>query len=72
VVVGTLVAFATGILAIAWLLRFLRTRSTLVFVVYRLLLGGLLLFLLGTGRMAPTPESAAMPPSHAAVGHSGE
>ena len=40
VVVGTVVAFVTGILAIAWLLRFLRTRSTLVFVVYRLLLGG--------------------------------
>jgi hypothetical protein len=33
-------------------LRFLRTRSTLVFVVYRLLLGGLLLLLLSTGRLS--------------------
>jgi undecaprenyl-diphosphatase len=64
VVVGTAVAFLSGILAIAWLLRFLRTQSTLVFVVYRLLLGGLLLFLLGTGRLlpqgeAPKPEASA-------------
>ena len=75
VVVGTAVAFVTGILAIAWLLRFLRTRSTLVFVVYRLLLGGLLLFLLQTGRLSATPESAATPPAGAAVstpGPSGE
>jgi len=75
VVVGTAVAFVTGILAIAWLLRFLRTRSTLVFVVYRLLLGSLLLFLLGTGRLAATPESAATPPARAAAsvpGPSGE
>jgi undecaprenyl-diphosphatase len=67
VVVGTVVAFVTGILAIAWLLRFLRTRSTLVFVVYRLLLGGLLLVLLWTGRLAATPESAATPPMRAAL-----
>jgi undecaprenyl-diphosphatase len=70
VVVGTVVAFVTGILAIAWLLRFLRTRSTLVFVVYRLFLGGLLLVLLGTGRLAATPESAATPPAQAASGSS--
>ena len=61
VVVGTVVAFLSGIVAIAWLLRFLRTQSTLVFVVYRLLLGGLLLFLLGTGRLNPLgkPEATA-------------
>ncbi|MGO8970961.1 MAG: undecaprenyl-diphosphate phosphatase [Myxococcaceae bacterium] len=58
VVVGTVVAFLTGILAIAWLLRFLRTRSTMVFIVYRLLLGGLLLFLLATGRLSPQPDEA--------------
>jgi undecaprenyl-diphosphatase len=60
VLVGTVVAFVSGILAIAWLLRFLRTQSTVVFIVYRLLLGGLLLFLLGTGRLNPqgTPEAA--------------
>lgn len=48
-VVGTLVSFAAGYGSIAWLLRFLRTRSTAVFVVYRLLLGGALLALLSAG-----------------------
>jgi undecaprenyl-diphosphatase len=66
VVVGTVVAFLSGILAIAWLLRFLRTKSTLVFVLYRLLLGGLLLLLLGTGRLHPQPTdeaAASVPPT---------
>ncbi|WP_426754993.1 undecaprenyl-diphosphate phosphatase [Myxococcus sp. Y35] len=51
--VGTLVAFASGMVAIAWLLRFLRTRTTLVFVVYRVALGLLLLVLLQTGKLSP-------------------
>jgi undecaprenyl-diphosphatase len=59
VVVGTGVSFLSGILAIAWLLRFLRTRSTLIFVAYRVVLGGLLLVLLGTGRL--DPRSGAEP-----------
>jgi undecaprenyl-diphosphatase len=53
VVVGTVVSFLSGILAITWLLRFLRTRSTLVFIVYRVVLGVLLLSLLGSGRLSP-------------------
>ena len=64
VVVGTVVAFVSGILAIAWLLRFLRTKSTLVFVVYRLLLGGLPLVLLGTGRLSP---QGTAPPAEASA-----
>ncbi|MDQ3264076.1 MAG: undecaprenyl-diphosphate phosphatase [Myxococcota bacterium] len=52
-VLGTLVAFASGMAAIAWLIKFLRTRSTLVFVVYRVGLGVLLLVLLSTGRLQP-------------------
>ncbi len=64
VLVGTVVAFLTGLLAIAWLLRFLRTRSTIVFVVYRFLLGGLLLLLLASGRLSPQP--AASPQAQAA------
>ncbi len=52
-VVGTGVAFGSGILAIAGLLRFLRTRSTLVFVVYRVLLGAMLLGLLHQGIIQP-------------------
>lgn len=51
--VGTLVAFLSGIAAIAGLLRFLRTRSTLVFVIYRVALGALLLGLLQVGILQP-------------------
>jgi undecaprenyl-diphosphatase len=49
--VGTLVAFGSGMAAIAWLLRYLRTRTTLVFVVYRVALGVLLLVLLQMGKL---------------------
>src|SRR5215468_9592631 len=53
-ILGTLVSFGAGILAIAGLLRFLRTHTTTVFVVYRILLGSLLLVLLGKGILQPT------------------
>lgn len=52
-VVGTGVAFLSGMAAIAGLLRYLRTRTTLVFVVYRLALGALLFVLLFTGVLKP-------------------
>jgi undecaprenyl-diphosphatase len=52
-VVSTLVAFVSGMAAIAGLLRYLRTRTTLVFVVYRLLLGAALLGLLSAGVLGP-------------------
>jgi len=47
------VAFVSGMLAIGGLLRYLRTRTTFVFVVYRLGLGALLLALLSAGRLRP-------------------
>jgi len=47
------VAFLSGMLAIDGLLRYLRTRTTLVFVLYRLALGALLLVLLHAGRLHP-------------------
>jgi undecaprenyl-diphosphatase len=47
--VATLVAAVSGFLSIEFLLRFLRRRSTVVFVVYRVALGGLLLGLLISG-----------------------
>ena len=50
---GTLVAFASGMAAIAWLLRYLRTRSTMVFIVYRVALGVLLLVLLQMNVLKP-------------------
>ncbi|MFO0800578.1 MAG: undecaprenyl-diphosphatase UppP [Gemmataceae bacterium] len=41
-VVGTLVSAVVGYLAVAWLLHYLKRYSTLVFVVYRLLLGAVI------------------------------
>jgi undecaprenyl-diphosphatase len=52
-VVAAVVAFVSGMLAIGGLLRYLRTRTTFVFVVYRLCLGALLLLLLHAGRLRP-------------------
>jgi undecaprenyl-diphosphatase len=46
---ATAVAFVVGLLVIAFLMRYLRTRSFLPFVIYRILLGGTLLTLLAMG-----------------------
>lgn len=51
--VGTLVAFGSGMAAIAWLLAYLRSRTMLVFVVYRVALGLGLLVLLQLGKLKP-------------------
>jgi len=47
--VATLMAFVSGFLAIAWLLKFLSTHSTVIFVVYRVALGALVLVLTAAG-----------------------
>ena len=53
-----MVAFAVGYAVIAWLLRYLRTRSYLPFVIYRVALGTLVLVLLATGVLdAPSRPS---------------
>jgi undecaprenyl-diphosphatase len=51
--VGTLVAFGSGWAAIAWLLAYLRKRSTLIFIIYRVALGAVLLTLLSLGVLRP-------------------
>jgi undecaprenyl-diphosphatase len=48
-VLATLLAFVSGYAAIAWMLRFLTSHSTVVFVVYRVALGALVLVLVGAG-----------------------
>lgn len=50
--IATLVAFATGYLAIAWLLRYLSTHTLEIFVVYRIALGALVLTLAATGAIS--------------------
>lgn len=46
--VATIVAAVSGYASIAFLLRFLRTRSTLLFIVYRIILGASIIILLYT------------------------
>ncbi len=48
-VLATVVSFVVGYAAIAWLLRYVSTRSYLPFVIYRIGLGSLVLGLLATG-----------------------
>jgi len=48
-VIATIVAFVAGYLAIAWLLRYLTSHSLRVFVVYRVVLGALVLVLAASG-----------------------
>ena len=50
--VATIVSFVVGYAAIAWLLRYVTTRSYLPFVIYRILLGGFTLVMVATGVIA--------------------
>jgi len=47
--VATGVAFVIGYIVIAWLLKFVSTKSFLPFIIYRVVLGSLILILLATG-----------------------
>jgi undecaprenyl-diphosphatase len=51
-VVATVVSFVVGYAAIAWLLRYVTTRSYLPFVLYRIALGGFTLTMVSLGVMA--------------------
>ena len=48
-ILATIIAFGVGLAVIAWLLRYISTRSYMPFVVYRVLLGTAVLIMLGTG-----------------------
>lgn len=50
-IVATVVSFVVGYAAIAWLLRWVSTKSYTPFVVYRVVLGAAVLVLLGTGAL---------------------
>jgi undecaprenyl-diphosphatase len=50
-VIGLIVAGVSGYLSIAWLLKFLRTRTTMPFVVYRVAMGAALLLLIARGQL---------------------
>jgi undecaprenyl-diphosphatase len=48
-ILATLIAFGVGFAVIAWLLRYISTRSYMPFVIYRIVLGSAVLLMLGTG-----------------------
>jgi undecaprenyl-diphosphatase len=52
-ILATVISFAVGLAVIAWLLRYLTRGSFTPFVVYRVLLGLLVLGLVGAGVLAP-------------------
>ena len=69
-VAALVVSAAVGYATIPWLLGFLRTHSTFLFIAYRLVLAGVLLGLLASGRLAPddgASQSAESPAAVAAV-----
>ncbi len=51
-IVATVIAFFIGYAVIAWLIKYISTHSYLPFVIYRLVLGSLVLILLATGVLA--------------------
>jgi undecaprenyl-diphosphatase len=51
---ATVVSFVVAYVAVAWLLRFIAGHSYTVFIVYRVVLGGLVLALVGSGALAAT------------------
>lgn len=51
-ILATIIALTIGYLVIAWLIRWVSTRSFLPFVIYRVTLGSLLLALLATGTIS--------------------
>ena len=64
-VVGTLTALFAGYLVIGWLLAYLRTRTTYVFVAWRLVAGVLIGVLLWKGVLPSSDEAPAPAPAHA-------
>lgn len=52
-IIGTAVSFVSGLAAIAFLLKLLRTRGLFGFVVYRIVLGVLLIGLVASGQLQP-------------------
>jgi len=54
-VVATVVSGIVGYASIAFLIGFLKRHTTYIFIIYRLVLGGVLLYLLWSGNLSPMP-----------------
>jgi undecaprenyl-diphosphatase len=57
-ILATIIAFAVGYVVIAWLMAFIKTRSFVPFVIYRLALGVLLFVLMAVGTLDPNSGPA--------------
>jgi len=53
-VVATIISFVVGLASIAWLIRYVARHSTFAFIVYRIVLGLTLMFLLAANVINPT------------------
>ncbi|MBL8938548.1 MAG: undecaprenyl-diphosphatase UppP [Archangium sp.] len=67
-IIGTVVSFVSGLAAIWGLLQFLKNRSMLVFVAYRVVMGLALLGLLSSGRLEASPMKAPVAAAADAAG----
>jgi undecaprenyl-diphosphatase len=53
-VVATVISFAVGLASIAWLISYISRHSTMIFIVYRIAVGLLLIGLLSGGVISAT------------------
>jgi len=60
--VATIVAFVIGYLVIAWLLKFVTTKSFMPLIVYRIALGALVIALLATGVIKDSAKAEVVTP----------
>jgi undecaprenyl-diphosphatase len=62
-IVATVVSGVVGYASIAFLLRYLRTHTMYLFIIYRIALGLLLLALLASGKLDPLPPTESFSPT---------
>ena len=60
--VATIIAFIIGYLVIAWLLKFVSTKSFMPFIIYRIALGALVMALLATGVIKDSAKAEVVAP----------
>ena len=60
--VATVVAFVVGYLVIAWLIKFITTKSFMPFIIYRIALGGLVMALLAGGVISASAKAEDVAP----------
>ena len=60
--VATIVAFVVGYLVIAWLIKFITTKSFMPFIIYRIALGGLVMALLAGGVISASAKAENVAP----------